>query len=239
MNSLTDTLWTVVRWAVPLTVSAVVAAVAIGTNRIGEEVRVRAEARLAAEFPGLVVQVQGASVVGGEGIVLRGVSLSDPRMPQQWRQVVWIDEVRIACGTSLADLAGGTLAIGGVRIRRPVVHAVRHAEGRWNLAGLARRPDTPSTVPVTIEEGTLLVDDLRLQSRTTLRRVQLECAPAADGRAVVRGSVEGDLFQRASLQGSLSPGGDAFDLSGAVEGADVSPRLLQLVAAEVDPLSAS
>lgn len=239
MNPLADTLWTVVRWAVPLTVSAVVAAVAIGTNRIGEEVRVRAEKRLAAEFPGLVAQVQGASVVGGEGLVLRGVSLSDPRMPQQWRQVVWIDEVRIACGTSLAELAAGMPAIGGVRIRRPVVHAVRHAEGGWNLAGLARRPSGPATVPVTIEEGTLLVDDLRLQARTTLRRVQLECVPAAEGRVGVRGSVEGDLFQRASLQGSVAPGAGAFDLSGAVEGVDVSPRLLQLVAAEADPVASA
>lgn len=238
MNSLADTLWTVVRWAVPLTVSAVVAAVAIGTNRIGEEVRVRAERRLSAEFPGLVAQVQGASVVGGEGLVLRGVSLSDPRMPQQWRQVVWIDEVRIACGTSLAELAGGTMAIGAVRIRRPVVHAVRHAEGSWNLVALARRGATPATVPVTIEEGTLLVDDLRLQSRTTLRRVRMECVPAPGGNVALRGNVEGDLFQRASIQGNVAPSGGAFDLSGAVEGVDVSPRLLHLVAAEAEPLAA-
>jgi len=46
VNSLADTLWTLVRWAVPVTVAGVVAAGAIGTSRIGEEVRGRVEARL-------------------------------------------------------------------------------------------------------------------------------------------------------------------------------------------------
>jgi hypothetical protein len=71
LNRFSDTLWTVVRWAVPVTVAAVIAAVAIGSNRLGEEVRIRAEARLARECPDLVVQVQGASVVSGEGLVRR------------------------------------------------------------------------------------------------------------------------------------------------------------------------
>ncbi|MEN9667476.1 MAG: hypothetical protein RLZZ326_3839, partial [Planctomycetota bacterium] len=124
------------RWTVPVTVAAVIAAVAIGSNRLGEEVRIRAEARLAREFPDLVVQVQGASVVSGEGLVLRGVSLTDPKMPQQWRQLVWIDEVRLACGTTLADLSGGSPKIGAVRVRRAVVHVVRHHQGMWNIARL-------------------------------------------------------------------------------------------------------
>ena len=239
MNSLADTLWTVVRWAVPLTVAAVVSAVAIGTNRLGEEVRARAVARLAAEFPDLVAQVQGASVVAGEGLVLRGVSLSDPRMPQQWRQILWIDEVRLACGTSLPELAGGAPRFQGVRIRRPVVHAVRHADGHWNLERLRRGAAGGHTVPVTVEDGTLLVDDLRRESRTTLRRVQVEIAPAAAGAVALRGSVEGDLFQRARLEGAVVPATGRFDLSGAVDAVEVSPRLLHLVAAEARDLGAA
>jgi hypothetical protein len=50
VNSLADTLWTLVRWAVPVTVAGVVAAGAIGSSRIGEEVRGRVEARLAKRY---------------------------------------------------------------------------------------------------------------------------------------------------------------------------------------------
>ena len=234
MNPLADTLWTVVRWAVPVTVAAVIAAVAIGSNRLGEEVRSRAEARLAAEFPELIAQVQGASVVNGEGLVLRGVSLTDPKMPQQWRQLLWIDELRLACGTTLADLASGAPRIGSVRVRRAVVHAVRHADGAWNFARLALRTKGEGALPVTVEDGTLLVDDLRLQTRTTLRRVQVDMLPEADGVVALRGNAEGDLFDRATFQGRIAPAVGGFDLTGAVESIDVSPRLVQLVSAEAE-----
>ncbi|MFN5756019.1 MAG: hypothetical protein ACK48M_04390, partial [Planctomycetia bacterium] len=127
MHSLADTLWTLVRWTVPVTVAAVVAAGAIGSSRVGEEIRSRVEARLAEEFPTLTVQVQGASLVQGEGIIVRGVSLVDPKMPQQWRQLLWIDELRLACTTNLTELASGPPRITAVQVRRPVVHAVRHA----------------------------------------------------------------------------------------------------------------
>ena len=41
MKPLTDTLWTIVRWTLPLTVAAVIVAVALGSHRVGEEVRRR------------------------------------------------------------------------------------------------------------------------------------------------------------------------------------------------------
>jgi hypothetical protein len=236
VNSLSDTLWTVVRWAVPVTVAAVIAAVAIGSNRLGEEVRVRAEARLAKVFPDLVVQVQGASVVSGEGFVLRGVSLTDPRMPQQWRQMVWIDEVRLACGTTLADLSAGSPKITAVRVRRAVVHIVRHPQGAWNLSRLVGAGGDGALVPVSVEDGTLLVDDLQLQARTTLRRVQVDLQPEANGVVAIRGSIDGDLFDRASVQGRLTPATGGFDLTGSVESIDVAPRLMHLVAAEVESM---
>lgn len=236
MNSLSDTLWTIVRWAVPVTVAAVIAAVAIGSNRLGEEVRVRAEARLAKVFPELVVQVQGASVVSGEGFVLRGVSLTDPRMPQQWRQMVWIDEVRLACRTTLADLSAGSPKITAVRVRRAVVHIVRHPQGAWNLSRLVGAGGDGALVPVSVEDGTLLVDDLQLQARTTLRRVQVDLQPEANGAVAIRGSIDGDLFDRASVQGRLTPSTGGFDLTGSVESIDVAPRLMHLVAAEVESM---
>lgn len=230
MHSLADTLWTLVRWTVPVTVAAVVAAGAIGSSRVGEEIRGRVEARLAEEFPSLNVQVQGASLVQGEGIVVRGVSLVDPKMPQQWRQLLWIDELRLACTTNLTELAAGPPRITAVQVRRPVVHAVRNADGTWNLARLWRQRGPGGLVPVSVEDATLLVDDNCRRMRATLRQVACDVQPAAadsggEAWATVRGSFAGDLFERAGFQGRFAPANGAFEFTGDVESLDLSPRL--------------
>ena len=76
VKPLADTLWTLVRWTLPLSVAAVIVAAALGSQRIGEEVRRRVEIRLREKFPELEVTVRSASLVEGEGIIIRGVSLS-------------------------------------------------------------------------------------------------------------------------------------------------------------------
>jgi len=233
VHSLADILWTLVRWTVPVTLAGVIAAGAIGTSRIGEQVRVRVEARLQQEFPELVVQVQGATLVEGEGIMARGVSLVDPRMPQQWRQILWIDEVRLACGTNLAELASGPPRITSVRIRRPKVHVVRHADGTWNVAKLLRERSGGRLVPVSVEDATLLVDDTGRQLRMTLRDISCEIGPSSQDPeglewAAVRGSLAGDHFERASFQGRLSAATAGFEFEGDIQSLDVSPRLAAL-----------
>ena len=223
-----------VRWAVPVTVAGVLAAGAIGSSRIGEEVRSRVEARLAQEFPSLVVQVQGASLVDGEGIVVRGVSLVDPGVPQQWRQVLWIDEVRLACTTSLSELACGPPRITSVRLRRPVVHAVRDVDGTWNVGKLLKDRPAGGLVPLLVEDATLLVDDRLLQARTTMRQVGFDVQPAHEAAAdwaIIRGSLAGDLFERVTFEGRVAPAAGHFDLQGTVESLDVTPRLLAMLPA--------
>ncbi|MFM8708339.1 MAG: hypothetical protein ACKOHK_09720, partial [Planctomycetia bacterium] len=180
MKPLADTLWMLVRWALPVTVAGVVAAGAISSSRLGEEVRTRLQQRLAQEFPQLVVQVQGASLVEGEGIVARGVSIVDPTLPKECRQLVWVDEVRLACSTNLADLVAGAPRISAVRLRRPVVHAVRQADGRWTLASLVNRRVGGTAimpVPVSIEDAAVLVDDVSRQTRTAVRQITVDVQP--------------------------------------------------------------
>ncbi|MEI7782028.1 MAG: hypothetical protein WCJ18_08915, partial [Planctomycetota bacterium] len=234
VNSTTDTLWMLVRWTVPVAVAGVVAAGAIGSSRVGEEIRSRVEARLAEEFPALTVQVQGASLVEGEGIVVRGVSLIDPKMPQQWRQILWVDELRLACNTDLTALATGPPRITAVQLRRPVVHAVRHADGSWNLAKLWRQRTAGALVPVSVEDATLLVDDTCRQLRATLRQITCDVQPAESDQAgaawaAIRGSVTGDFFDRAAFQGRVAPSSGAFELEGDVEALDITPQLAALI----------
>jgi hypothetical protein len=234
LKPLADTLWMLVRWALPITVAGVMAAGAIGSSRLGEEVRSRVQQRLAQEFPALSVQVQGASLVEGEGIVVRGVSLIDPSLPKECRQMLWIDEVRLACSTNLTDLIAGAPRISAVRLRRPVVHAVRQAEGRWTVAGLLKqRAGGGLLVPVTIEDATLLVDDVLRQTRVAVRQLSLDVEPDESegnaGWATVRAVAAGDLFERASVAGRVAVASGMFDLRGAVQAFELTPRVVGML----------
>jgi len=231
VKTLADILWTIVRWLLPLTVAGLVVATALSTGRIHEEVRRRIESRLREEFPALAIRVQAASLVEGEGIVARGVSFTDPALPPQYRQLVWIEELRLACGTNLADLAAGPPRITAVHVRRPVVHAFRAADGRWPLAALVRGGGRGLAVTVAVEDATLHVEDAASGARLVLRQIALQVGPdrEAAGGAVVRGSVAGDLFERAGFEGRLTTVDGGFALNGAVESLDLSPQLRGLL----------
>ena len=235
MKSLADLLWILVRWSLPLTVAGVVAAVAIGSSRVGEEVRRRIEARLRAEFPALSIVVQSATLIEGEGIVVRGASFVDPALPSDRRRLLGIDEIRIACGTTLQELAGGSPRITAVVLRRPTLHASRGADGRWSPAALLRSRPGGLQVPVTVEDATLIVDDTARQSRVTLRNIAADVRPATGGALDVRGSISGDFFDRAGFTGRVTSGDAAFDLAGRIEGLDLSPRLQAMLPAASGP----
>ena len=124
MKFLTDLLWTLVRWILPLSAAAVVVAVALGSNRIGEEVRRRVEARLQEMIPGLTVRVEAASLVEGEGIVVRGVSFIDAKLPPAARrsgicwQVIHGSHRSVCCALWCMRSAGPTAA-GASRLSCP------------------------------------------------------------------------------------------------------------------------
>jgi hypothetical protein len=224
VKPLADTLWTIVRWTLPLTVAAIIVAASLGSHRLGEEVRRRAEAKLRERFPTLDVQVRSASLVDGEGIVLRDLALGEPGQPP----LVTVEEVHLSCSTTLAELATGDLRIAAARLRRPVIQASRGADGRWNVSTLLEARGNGLTMPVAIDDATLAVEDALLGRRFMLRNVGIALEPQstdADGiRTAVRGRVGGDLFERADFEGHVIADG-AFALKGHVEAVDLSPRL--------------
>jgi hypothetical protein len=232
MRSLADFLWMLVRWTLPLAAAAVVVAVVLGSNRIGEEVRARVEARLQRMFPTLAVRVRAASLVEGEGIVVRGLSFQDASLPREHRGILSVEEVRVACGTSLQDLLGGEPTITGVRVSRPVIHACRSSDGRWSVTKLLSGTGAGPRVPVIVDDATVLVEGAGFGTRLTLRNIGVELRPVADadGGAVmtVRGTVAGDLFDRAGFEGRVSAAG-GFELVGRLDSLDLSPRSLSLV----------
>ncbi|MFM8951797.1 MAG: AsmA-like C-terminal region-containing protein [Planctomycetaceae bacterium] len=235
MKPLADMLWTLVRWTLPLTVAGVIAALAVGATQIGEQVRLRVETRLRSELPGFTVHVRGASLVEGEGIVIRGLSIADPTLPPPQRQLLAVEEVHLACSTALTDLASGGTAITAVRVRRPTVHAVREADGSWRLARLlaGRRPTGQAALPIVVEDGTLYIEDPRIRRPFTMRQVAVELVPGRepDAPIALRGSGAGELFERVEFSGTLTAAEGRFEIGGRLESLDVSQRLHELAVA--------
>ena len=236
VNSFTDFLWSLVRWAVPVTVAGVIAAAAIGTSRINEEIRGHVERAVAARFPGLRVEVQGATLEAGRGIVLRGLSLTDPALPEPWQQLLRIDEAQLACDATLADLALGPPAITAVRVVRPVLQVIRLEQGGWNLQRLFGQPASATAVPISVEGATVLFEDVAAGFRETFRQGRLDLEPAATDPAGVAWSrialsLDGQTVERLSLTGAVSLATQQFRVETAVEGFEFQPRLATLLPA--------
>jgi len=236
VKPLADILWTVVRWTLPLAAAAALFALAIGTTRLGEEVRRRVEARLQRELPGLAVRVRAANLVEGEGIVVRGIEVDDPAVSDPTlRRVLAIEEAHLACSTALSDLAAGTVRFTAVRLLRPTVHLTRTQAGGWSLPAPWRGGGAGDlAVPVIIDDATLLLEDRAARQRLTVRHLGLEIAPAvtAAGAALAfSGGASGDAFERAAFTGQLIRSSGAFQLAGSAQGLDLSPQLQGLVQA--------
>lgn len=236
VHRFTDFLWSLVRWAVPVTVAVVVAAAAIGTSRVNEEIRRHIERVLAARFPTLQVEVQGATLEEGRGIVVQGLSLNDPTLPEPWQQLVRIDEAHLACDASLADLALAPPRITAVRVVRPVLQVIRFKDGRWNLASLFGKSPQSAALPVSIESATVLFEDAAAGFRETFRQGQLDLEPATtDPEGVawsrISLSLDGQAVERLSLTGAVSLATRRFRVEASIDGFDFQPRLATLLPA--------
>lgn len=238
MKSLTDLLWSLVRWAVPVTVAGVIAAVAIGTSRINEEIRSHVERVVAERFPYLEVEVQGASLKEGQGIVVRGLSLNDPKLPEAWQQLLRIDELHLDCDASLTRLALGKIEIQSVRVIRPVLQAIHFEDGSWSFERLAGQSAESSALPVTVEGATVLFEDVAAEFRETFREGRLDMQPAvADSSGTnwsrIQLSLDGQTIERLAVTGAVALTAKQFQVEAKVDGFDFRPQLVSLLPAGI------
>ena len=209
MNSLSDLLWSLVRWAIPLTFAGVVAAVAVGTSRINDEICARVEDVLAERFPGLQVDVQQASLSKGKGIVVRGLSFIDRNLPDDWQQVLRVDEVHLACDATLASLAISQPDIKAIRVVRPTLHAVHFHDGTWNIQKLLGSSGGNIVVPVSVEAATILYEDIATSFQETFQQGRLELETGlTDSEGItwskMKMSLNGQTIEQFTVSGAVS-----------------------------------
>ena len=200
--------------------------------RVEEEVRGRVESKIAEHFPHLKISVAAAHLTA-DGIDIRGVSISEPGAPGPQPEIVHIDEVFLACHTSMQELLSGDPAVSSVRVVRPVIRGTRRPDGTFSVGKLFPLPKPKRLAPpTTVENGMVVVfDPLKIPSSTlTFREINFSIKPSRTADAEksafeMQGYLTADHLQRIEMAGTFDPHSGRWSMGGTVDSLAVSPEL--------------
>jgi hypothetical protein len=205
-------------------------------DRLNEEIRVRFETALREHYQGLKVTVKSARRVAGQGVEIRGVRIAEAG-GKAAPVIAEIDEIFAQCDTRLPDFLTKPPSITSLRVHRLKLRAERKPSGSWNLSHLLPLPPCQSrTAPIaTISDAALEIVDPTQPAESgpcawSLRNIELTVEPEAANKAIstllrIHGTLAGDHIERVEIDGLLDPLTSRWEVRGAVEGLEFSPRL--------------
>ena len=211
----------------------------VAESRMHDEVCRAIQCRLAEQYPGLRVSVRSARVIEGRGVEIHGVTIAEK---DSRSALVYVDEIFAACPISLEGLLKGEQPLAKrIELRGLKAWAKQRPDGTWNLDQLWPPPKLgPNSPPTTVTDGEIeiAVADNGKWSTFNLRNVDLEVTPERatppTGQSAtgvyrppvrIRGSFEGDHFERVNLQGRLDPNTGTWEAGGVAQALQLSPQL--------------
>ncbi|MBN1909845.1 MAG: hypothetical protein JW818_08915 [Pirellulales bacterium] len=202
-------------------------------REVDEQIRRKIEGLFAQHYPNLRIDVRSAVRVEGQGIEVRGVSILEPGAEDPRDAILHFDEVFLRCTTELADLVTDEICIEHVTVRRPVLRAVRRADGSWNVEPLFPLPKLSHRPPnVTFESGMIEVVDLTHDPpssyvvrdfNATVTTIPLEGKDLYARE--LEGSARGDHLERIAFKGRFDPTTGKWSLGGTVDQLAISSEL--------------
>lgn len=250
VRDVVNSCWFAFKWGL---LAALLAAVGLGLyyySRLNDEIRLRVQAKLAQAYPSLTVSLRSAQLIDGQGIEVRGLSISDPRLAGTPAELAYFDEILFCCQTSLSELLKHEPKITRIVVRRPRLQAARLPDGSWSTSQLLPLPKlSENKAEVLIESGQIVVFDPQRNPPVTynFRDLNFSLKPVSDivaaDQAVyeMRGSLSADHIQQIEIAGHVNRTTGAVDLGGSVGGIDISPELLAALppdeAARLAPLA--
>jgi len=219
-------------------------------TRLDETIREKIQRRFAEHYAGLHVSLHSAQRIDGQGIELRGLTISDPAIPGDQGVLLHLDEMLLVCNASLEELIAEKLKVSQIIVRRPTLRATRGPDGAWNAARLLPLPKFGPTPPLgpespttRIEGGTVHLIDASTEGRPilTFRDVRLDIAPQRKPADVVvgdpalefSGSLAGKLMQQIDLRGTFHPLSSRWHLTGEATGLKISPEVSKSLPGEL------
>jgi len=248
-----------------VTLALVVAAVAVagwfyGYDQLDEQIRVEVESRLRDHYRGLVVTVRSARRIEGQGVEIRGIEIREAG-PGDTPILAEIDEVFAQCDTKLPEFLLEQPKVHRLHVHRMKLRAERKENGFWSLGHLIPLPSSEGECPdIQVSDASIDIVDPALQpaGSLTLRDIDLSVAPVvatpvagvgatAAAKPVqnptvrpvlmrVSGTLAGDHFEKAEVDGLFDPASGQWDLRGAVEALEFNPRLRAALPRDVSSL---
>ncbi|TWT33644.1 hypothetical protein KOR34_34770 [Posidoniimonas corsicana] len=203
-------------------------AVAVGGYlyfKLDEEITHFAQQYLAAQYADLDVRVEAARYVPGSGVMITGIRVAEPQVGAPARPLLTVPELRLVGSIDVEALTTRKPKIERIEAIRPELHAVRLADGRWNLERLrpTAESDGPAGVPLHIHGATVVVSDAAKPDAEpiTLRNVDLKLTtgPAAPGaapgveRVKIEGQAQDTLAQLIKVNGAADTDGGRLDVT--------------------------
>jgi hypothetical protein len=235
LRDLVNSCWFAFKWGI---LAALLAAIGLGLyyySRLNDEIRQRVQTKLALAYPNLTVYLRSAQLIDGQGIEVRGLSISDPRLTGPSAELAYFDEVLFCCHTSLAELLKHEPNITRIMVRRPRLQASRLPDGSWSTGQLLPLPKlSENKAEVLIENGQIVVFDPQRNPPITYNFHDLNfslkpvdnLAPPDQPVYEVRGSLSADHVQQIEIAGQVNRATGAIVLNGSVSGVDISPELM-------------
>ena len=214
-------------------------------SRLDDEIRRYVETKFQTNYPDLVVQVRSAHRVKGSGIEIRGLLIAEPRSDGEPLPVVYVEELFAECASDLGDLAAGNTHARRLVLRGMKLQATRLPDGSWSIDRLLPLPKFGNTPPpITIENSYLeLVDLAGTTPRVTmLRDISLTSHPVVSQTSAptispppfrLQGSFTSEYLRRVQVRGYIDLAAGEWDVSGTVEGLDVSSRTIDALPQEI------
>ena len=190
----------------------VVVGAAVGSlvlySRINNEVEKYVLAELKKRHPKLDVQIGSAQIVENKGISIKNIELSVPHLFGKSRKLLHVKELFVECPVTLPTLYNKNPKISRIVVKEPILRISRSAAGTFPELGLLWEHDTES-VPVEIENGTVLYDDAKQPpSAPPLRLTNINVTATPEmheqtERMLLKGSADGDFFRRLHVDAEL------------------------------------
>ncbi|MDZ4779333.1 MAG: AsmA-like C-terminal region-containing protein [Planctomycetia bacterium] len=226
----------IIQWVVvPVVVIGLIGALYL-EGRVDEEIRHQVERKFAEHYRDLKVRVHAARLLPGEGIEVRGLSISLPNSNDDQGELLYVDELFVRCNTELDRLVQQDLGIQHLVIRRPIIRATPDAEGHWNVAKLLPLPKFGGQPPSgEFEHATIeLADPESGVGRTmVVRDLNFKFRPERNARDpsrydfVVDGRLAADFTRSTAFQGKFAADGKSWHMQGSIAGMEFCPELCQ------------
>lgn len=236
VRDLVNSCWFAFKWGL---LAALLALIGLGFyfyGRLNDEIRLRVQARIAQGYPNLSVTIRSAQLIDGQGIEVRGLSISDPRLPGSAAELVYFDEAVFCCDTTLTELIKhiDNPVFTRIVLRRPRFQAARLSNGSWSVTQLWPLPPqlSKNKAEILIENGQVVLFDPQRNPPVTfnLHDLNLSITPEstdpANSICNVRGSLSADHIQQIEIAGRYDRNSMCAEFTGAVGGIDLSPELL-------------